>query len=75
MKPAALKDRLAELGIKTRTNLRDDLVLTRADGHIMHFRAYSKSPIDLLDFRTPEERPIEEAIEAAVKFVEEGKVG
>jgi hypothetical protein len=84
MKPDMLREKLAELGIHASTNLRDDLVLARADGRLMHFRAYpdgkydwaanqAKNPIDLLDFRTRDERPLEEAIEAAVKFVNEGK--
>jgi len=84
MKPDMLRKKLAELGIHAKTNLRDDLVLARADGHVMHFRAYpdgkydwaasrTKNPMDLLDFRTRDERPLDEAIEAAVKFVNEEK--
>jgi hypothetical protein len=83
MKPALLKKKLAELGIHTKTNLRDDLVLARSDGHVMHFRAYpdgkydwaasrTPNPMNLLDFQSREERPIEEAIAAAVQFMNEG---
>ena len=83
MKPDVLRKKLAELGIHAKTNLRGDLVLARADGHVMHFRAYpdgkydwaanqAKNAIDLLDFRTRDERPLEEAIAAAVQFMSEG---
>jgi hypothetical protein len=84
MKPVALKEKLAARGISSRTNLRDDLIVTRADGRAMHFRAYpgglydwaanrTKSPINQLEFRKAEERPLEEALAAAIAFVEEAK--
>jgi hypothetical protein len=84
MKPFALREKLAARGITARTNLRDDLVVTRADGRAMYFRAHpggmydwaanrTRSSINQLDFRRSEERPLEEAVAAAVAFVEEAR--